>query len=85
MSAMDRVIDAITGAIRLTDRVEALGREVSALAAEVKSGAGDLRDLDRRLVRIEALVEFTAGARARGRPGAEPRALATAAKKTPPK
>ncbi len=86
MSGMDRMIDAITGAIRLTDRVEALSREVSALAVEVKGSAGEMRELDRRLVRIEALVEFTAVARSRASaPDNTPRAIPAAAKKSPPR
>jgi hypothetical protein len=85
MSAMDRVIDAITGSIRMADKVEALSREVSALAAEVKAGAGEIRAIDRRLVRIEALVEFTAASRARPSAAPGPKALPAAGRKGPGK
>ncbi len=57
MGLSDKVWDALTGAIKLTDRVEALGGKVSHLAGEVKQSAADLRDMDRRLVRLETMLE----------------------------
>lgn len=60
---MKGVIEAITEAVRLADRVESLSKKVSEMARAHREDARDLRHelhaLDKRLVRIEALVEYT--------------------------
>jgi hypothetical protein len=63
MGISDKVWDALTGAIKLTDRLEGLGRQVSQLATEVKQGATDLREMDKRLVRLETMLEVALAAK----------------------
>lgn len=43
--------DSIVKMIKLTDQVEAMNKDI-------KEMTDDLRDMDRRLVRIETIVEF---------------------------
>jgi hypothetical protein len=51
MSVMDRVLDALRTAVLLESRVTALASAVGDLAKE-------LRDVDRRLVRVETVIEI---------------------------
>jgi SMC interacting uncharacterized protein involved in chromosome segregation len=51
VSITDRVLDALKTAIQLEERVTSMARSVSELAREV-------RDIDKRLVRVEAVIEF---------------------------
>jgi hypothetical protein len=60
MSWVDKVLEAIKGAAIIADRVERLGAETADLARE-------LRDLDRRLARLEGIV-FERGPKARDGP-----------------
>ena len=43
--------DAVFKMIRLTDKVDEMNKDIRSIAA-------DLKDFDRRLVRIETIVEF---------------------------
>ena len=43
--------DAVFNMIRLTDKVDEMNKNIRSIAA-------DLKDFDRRLVRIETIVEF---------------------------
>lgn len=60
---MKNVIEAITEAIKLADRVESLSHKVTDIARAHREDAKELRhdlhELDKRVVKIEALVEFT--------------------------
>jgi hypothetical protein len=51
MSLTDRILEALRAAILLEARVSALAENVGGLAR-------DVRDIDKRLVRVEALIEF---------------------------
>ncbi len=57
------IVDAVTEAIRLSDRVEALSDNVTDMARAHREDTKELRrelhELDKRVVKIEALVEFT--------------------------
>jgi len=44
--------ESILKMIKLTDKVEGMNKDIKAMT-------NDLRDVDRRLVRIETIVEFT--------------------------
>jgi hypothetical protein len=61
VSVTDRVFEALKTAILLDARVKSLADHVAQLAR-------DARDVDKRLVRIEALIEF--GSRASSTPPA---------------
>lgn len=54
MSVLDQVLGGIREAILLSEKVERLSRNAEALAFE-------LRDHDRRLVRLETMVEMAQG------------------------
>jgi hypothetical protein len=62
VSITDRVLDALKSAIQLEMRV-------SALATNVADLARDVREIDKRLVRVETVIEF--GTRGTG-PSAPP-------------
>ncbi len=62
MSAFDRVLEGVKQVLLLTEEIKRLSESVTALAIEV-------REIDRRLVRIETLAEI-AKARA-SRPGSK--------------
>ena len=75
---MKNVIEAITEAIKLADRVESLAHKVTEIAQahreDSKELRRDLHEMDKRLVKIEALVEYTQKSlhqppRVRGRKG----------------
>ena len=51
MGITDRVFDGLRATIQLNERVAVLGRELTALSR-------DLRDLDRRLIRVETTLEL---------------------------
>jgi hypothetical protein len=51
VSLTDRVVEALRAAILLEARVSALAENVGGLAK-------DVRDIDKRLIRVEALIEF---------------------------
>jgi hypothetical protein len=51
MGIADRVFDSLKAAIQLSMRVESLSRGLEILAREV-------RDLDRRLIRVETALEL---------------------------
>lgn len=52
MSALGDVFAALRTALELTSKVEAMSKTVDRLAVE-------MRDLDRRLVRVETVIEVT--------------------------
>lgn len=56
MGIADRIVDGVRAAIRLSTRVESLGHRLEALAREV-------RDLDRRLIRVETALELATSGR----------------------
>lgn len=51
MSGLDRIIDGVKEVLRMTDEIKRLADGLKALAAEV-------REIDKRLVRIETLAEI---------------------------
>ena len=51
MAALDRVIDGVKEVLRMSDEVKRLAEGMKALAVEV-------RDIDKRLVRIETMAEI---------------------------
>ena len=51
MSGLDRIIAGVKEVLRMTDEVKRLSDGLKALAAEV-------REIDKRLVRIETLAEI---------------------------
>lgn len=62
MSVKD-VIEAISEAMKLAQRVESLGDKIADLSQLQREDAKELRammhDLDKRVVKIETLIEFT--------------------------
>lgn len=52
MSAIGDIMRGLKTVMNLTDRVEALSRDVQTLG-------GELRGIDRRLVRLETIIEVT--------------------------
>jgi hypothetical protein len=61
MAALDRILDGIREVLRLTDEVKRLSDGLKELAVQV-------RDIDRRVVRIETLAEIAKTAAARRLP-----------------
>ena len=59
---MSKVIDIIKDALRLADKVESLSNKTSEMAKEHREEIKDLRqqihEIDKRLVRLESMVEF---------------------------
>lgn len=59
---MSKVIDIIKDALRLADKVELLSNKTSDMAQEHRNEVKDLRDqihaIDKRLVRLESMLEF---------------------------
>jgi hypothetical protein len=59
---MSKVIDIIKDALRLADKVEALSNKTSEMAKEHREEIKDLRqeihEIDKRLVRMESMLEF---------------------------
>lgn len=72
MSALDRLLQAIRDVMRMQDKVGSLAGAAKDLATEVKQLNHNVHDLDRRLVRIETLVEVARGGRDNGTPSLPP-------------
>ena len=51
MAGLDRIIDGVKEVLRMTDEVKRLSEGLKAVAIEV-------RDIDKRLIRIEAIAEI---------------------------
>ncbi|MCC7048425.1 MAG: hypothetical protein IT562_17045 [Alphaproteobacteria bacterium] len=66
MSVTDKVLDALKAAIQLDGRVTAMANNVAELAREV-------RDIDRRLVRVETTIDLAPRAGSAGPPSLEDR------------
>lgn len=75
MGVTDRILDGLKATIQLNDRVVSM-------SGEVKQLARDVRDIDRRLVRVETLVELATHGRA---PHIQPNVQATQPQIEPPK
>lgn len=56
MSITDRLFDGLKAAVQMSSRVESLGGRLEKLALEV-------RDLDRRLIRVETALELATSGR----------------------
>ena len=56
MGIADRLLDGLRATIQLNERVSALGQELKELSV-------DVRDLDRRLIRVETALEIATSGR----------------------
>jgi hypothetical protein len=56
MGIADRIFDGLRAMVQLNERVSALGQELKALSL-------DVRDLDRRLIRVETALEIATSGR----------------------
>ena len=56
MGIADRILDGLRATIQLNERVSALGQEL-------KAGSVDVRDMDRRLIRVETALEIATSGR----------------------
>ena len=59
MSAFGDAYKAIESVILLRSRVEALERAIEKVADDLKQDGRDLLDHERRLIRIETMIEMT--------------------------
>lgn len=58
MSATERILKGVRDVLRLQDKVQDLTNAVKALNDEVDKQADRLHDIDRRLARIEGMIEM---------------------------
>ena len=65
MSAFGDAYKAIESVILLRSRVETLERAIEKVADDVKQDGRDLLDHERRLIRIETMIEMSAGRQSR--------------------
>jgi hypothetical protein len=56
MGITDRIFDGLRATIQLNERISVLGQELRALAV-------DVRDMDRRLIRVETALEIATSGR----------------------
>ncbi len=61
MSSFSDAYKAIESVILLRSRVEGLEKSIETLVGEMKDQGRDLFDHERRLVRIETMIEMTRG------------------------
>ena len=59
MSSFSDAYKAIESVILLRSRVEGLEKSLGSLVAELKQQGRDIHDHDRRLIRIETMIEMT--------------------------
>ncbi len=57
MAALDQIIEGVKEVLKMSGEIKRLAETVRELSTEI-------RDLDRRLVRLETIVELAQGARA---------------------
>lgn len=65
MSAFGDAYKAIESVILLRSRVESLERAIERVADDVKQDGRDLLDHERRLIRIETMIEMSGGRQSR--------------------
>ena len=65
MSAFGDAYKAIESVILLRSRVETLERAIEKVADDVKQDGRDLLDHERRLIRIETMIEMSGGRQSR--------------------
>jgi hypothetical protein len=65
MGIADRIFDGLRATIQLNERVAALGQELRLLAV-------DVRELDRRLIRVETALELASSGKFTSLPPAVP-------------
>ena len=65
MSAFGDAYKAIESVILLRSRVETLERAIERVADDVKQDGRDLLDHERRLIRIETMIEMSGGRQSR--------------------
>lgn len=65
MSAFGDAYKAIESVILLRSRVEALERAIEKVADDVKQDGRDLLDHERRLIRIETMIEMSGSRQSR--------------------
>jgi hypothetical protein len=70
MSALGEAIKTIQSVLQLQFRVEQLEKSAEKIAGDVKNLASDLYSVDKRVLRIETIIEMTA-ARSSQRPEIE--------------
>jgi hypothetical protein len=61
MSGFSDAYKAIESVILLRSRVESLERSLERIAEDLREDGRDLLDHERRLIRIETIIEMTAG------------------------
>ncbi|SFG04484.1 hypothetical protein SAMN05518801_10689 [Novosphingobium sp. CF614] len=61
MSALGDAIKTIQGVVQLQFRAERLESSADRIAGDVKALASDLYSVDKRVVRIETMIEMTTG------------------------
>jgi len=60
MSALDKIIQGITETIKMNDKIVSVSEKIKELASEV-------RDINNRVIRIEAYIEISQATRKLGR------------------
>jgi len=68
MRALNDALSALKNALLLQERLEAVRREIEGLSGNVRRVEDSLTGLDRRVIRIETMIEM-----AQGRPDRPPR------------
>lgn len=59
MGALDKVLTTLTQTIKMNERLESLADKLDLAIARIKEAETDIKHMDKRLIRIEALIELT--------------------------
>lgn len=58
MGAFDKILTGISQTIKMQSHIEHLSEKIDAIIERIKATEKDLRDVDKRLIRIEAYAEI---------------------------
>jgi hypothetical protein len=58
VSTLDKLVTGITQTIKMNDRIESVSAKIDALLVRLKDIEVDVRNIDKRLVRIETFAEI---------------------------
>jgi hypothetical protein len=58
MSTFDKILNGITQTIKMQGHIQSLSEKIDAVINHVKENEKEMRDIDKRLIRIETFAEM---------------------------
>lgn len=65
MGALEKIISGLTQTIKLNERIDSLAEKVNGMIERAKMNESDIKNIDKRLIRIETFIEIAGKQKAR--------------------